>query len=209
MRIEGLVKTWNDERGFGFIEPIGGGPQIFVHMKAFRSRMIRPQVGQHVSFEVELDRERRKRAKNVEFIRAARVATRHGSKRAGDWGSVTIAAIPAFAVLYAVVAFLWRVPNWVGAVYVGLSIVCFAFYRADKAAANSGSRRTSEEKLLVAGLLGGWPGAILAQQLLRHKSIKASFRSAFWTSVVANVCAFVVLSSPLVDAWSRLARAIS
>lgn len=133
---------------------------------------------------------------------------RRRSNRAGDWGMVTIIAIPAFAVLYAVIAFLWQVPNWVAAVYLGLSIACFAFYAADKEAANSGSRRTSEEKLLAIGLLGGWPGAILAQQLLRHKSIKASFRSAFWTSVGANVCAFVALSSPFVDAWSRLARAI-
>jgi uncharacterized membrane protein YsdA (DUF1294 family) len=47
---------------------------------------------------------------------------------------------------------------------------------------------------------------MLAQQFLRHKSLKASFRTAFWASVVINTCAFVILSSPLVNAWAHLAK---
>jgi uncharacterized membrane protein YsdA (DUF1294 family) len=47
------------------------------------------------------------------------------------------------------------------------------------------------------GLAGGWPGAIVAQQIYRHKSNKAAFRSEFWRSVVVNVLAFVALCSPL------------
>ena len=35
MRLDGTIKSWNDERGFGFIEPTQGGPEIFVHIKAF------------------------------------------------------------------------------------------------------------------------------------------------------------------------------
>jgi hypothetical protein len=45
MRFEGLLKNWNDERGFGFIEPLQGGEDIFVHIKAFRVRIGRPHVG--------------------------------------------------------------------------------------------------------------------------------------------------------------------
>jgi uncharacterized membrane protein YsdA (DUF1294 family) len=41
--------------------------------------------------------------------------------------------------------------------------------------------------LQFASLVGGWPGALLAQGLLRHKSKKASFQVAFWMTVVANV----------------------
>jgi uncharacterized membrane protein YsdA (DUF1294 family) len=55
----------------------------------------------------------------------------------------------------------------------------------------------SENALLWTGLLGGWPGAIVAQQLLRHKTQKASFRSAFWMSVVANVVVFVLVTTPV------------
>lgn len=206
MRIEGLVKSWNDDRGFGFIEPIQGGQEIFVHIKAFRSRSGRPRVGQHVSFEVELTRDGKKRARNVELVRLSRTPARRNSRSAADWGTATLFAIPAFAVLYALVALLWRVPHLVGGAYVVLSIACFAMYAADKAAANSGGWRKSESTLLFIGVLGGWPGGLLAQQFLRHKSVKASFRNAFWGSVAVNVCAFVALSSPVVNAWSHLAK---
>jgi len=79
-----------------------------------------------------------------------------------------------------------------------VSIICFIAYAIDKSAARSGGWRTAESTLLVLGLAGGWPGAILAQQLLRHKSNKPSFRSAFWGTVVLNVVAFVLINSPLV-----------
>ena len=206
MRVEGFVKSWNDDRGFGFIEPIQGGQEIFVHIKALRARPGRPQIGQRVSFEIELNHEGKKRAKNVEFTQTSRFSVPRSSKSAADWGTATLFVIPAFAILYALVAFLWRVPNLVAGGYVVLSVVCFAAYASDKSAANSGSWRTPESTLLIVGLLGGWPGAMLAQQLLRHKTVKASFRTAFWGSVAFNISAFVILSSPLVSAWSRLAK---
>lgn len=75
---------------------------------------------------------------------------------------------------------------------------CFMVYAFDKSAAVAGRRRVPESTLIFLGLAGGWPGAIVAQQILRHKSSKASFRSAFWGSVGINVMAFVALISPLV-----------
>lgn len=206
MRNEGLVKSWNDDRGFGFIEPIHGGQEIFVHIKAFPPRSGRPHVGQYVSFEIEQNKEGKKRAKNVELVRAARIRTPRRSNSTSDWGTVSLLAIPAFLFLYAIVAVLWRVPNLVAGAYFALSVACFAAYASDKSAAKSGGWRTSESTLLIIGTLGGWPGGVLAQQLLRHKSLKASFRAAFWCSTVINICAFIILSSPLVSAWSRLAK---
>ena len=52
MRFEGFLKSWNDERGFGFIEPVKGGDEIFVHIKALPARSGRPQVIQALSFEI-------------------------------------------------------------------------------------------------------------------------------------------------------------
>jgi len=43
-------------------------------------------------------------------------------------------------------------------------------------------------------MLGGWPGGVLAEQLLRHKSLKASFRRAFWRTVAISICVLVVLA---------------
>jgi uncharacterized membrane protein YsdA (DUF1294 family) len=81
-----------------------------------------------------------------------------------------------------------------GIAYLVMSLWCFASYARDKSAARQGARRTPESRLLVLGLLGGWPGGLLAQQWLRHKTVKQPFRRVFWCSVVANVGALIVLA---------------
>jgi uncharacterized membrane protein YsdA (DUF1294 family) len=104
------------------------------------------------------------------------------------------AAILAFAAIYAWATFAWGIPHVVAAVYLLASLACFIVYALDKSAARAGRRRTPERTLLLMGLACGWPGAALAQQWLRHKSSKASFRIQFWVTVVVNVGAFVCLS---------------
>lgn len=203
MRFDGRLKAWNDERGFGFIEPDQGGQEIFVHIKAYRSIRERPSIGQRVSFEVEIGPQGKKRARAVEPQRPAspvRQARGHGS---AQWGTVSFFAIPAFLCVYMGVAVLWGVSSWVAAWYLGASVVCAATYAADKSAARSGAWRVKESTLIGLGLVGGWPGAILAQQGLRHKSSKAAFRSNFWFSVMVNVAAFVAWHSP----WGVALRA--
>lgn len=75
--------------------------------------------------------------------------------------------------------------------------MCFVVYAVDKSAAAADRWRVREDTLLGLGLIGGWPGAIVAQQVLRHKSNKATFRAKFWATVIVNVLGFLVLSSPL------------
>jgi uncharacterized membrane protein YsdA (DUF1294 family) len=79
---------------------------------------------------------------------------------------------------------------WVAAVYVLLSAVEFGMYGADKSAAVRGARRTSEFTLHAVALLGGWPGALVARQVFRHKTRKQPFRTILWGTVVAN-CALL------------------
>lgn len=102
-----------------------------------------------------------------------------------------------FAALYAVASWIWSVPLWVGGLYIGMSALTFITYAIDKSRAQRGGWRISEGMLNLLAFLGGWPGAIIAQQTLRHKTIKASFRARFWMAVVANILLFVVLASPL------------
>jgi uncharacterized membrane protein YsdA (DUF1294 family)/cold shock CspA family protein len=198
MRIDGTLKSWNDERGFGFIDPTQGGQEIFVHIKAFEVRTERPQVGQRLTFEVEVNPDGKKRAKLVQQVRLTRASSRRRDSPA-QWGTASYFAIPAFLVLYFFVAIVWRVPNWIAGLYLAASVVCFVVYVVDKSAAVAGRWRVSESTLIFLGLVGGWPGAIVAQQVSRHKSNKVAFRSAFWGSVVLNVLAFIALSSPLLS----------
>lgn len=71
-------------------------------------------------------------------------------------------------------------------VYLVASIVTFVVYRADKWAAQRNARRTPEVTMHVLALIGGWPGALLAQRMLRHKCRKPGFQTVFWTTVVLN-----------------------
>jgi uncharacterized membrane protein YsdA (DUF1294 family) len=101
----------------------------------------------------------------------------------------------AFALGYLVVALVRGVPPWVHLLYAGASVLCFALYAADKGAARAGRDRISESMLLSLGLVGGWPGAIVAQQALRHKTVKRAFRLRFWLSVATNVAVFAWLAA--------------
>lgn len=199
MRFEGNLKSWDDARGFGFIEPMLGGQDIFVHIKSFERPSGRPEIGLPVSFEVELNSDGKKRAKRVQIIRPSRAVMRKRDKSAASWGTATFFAIPLFLVVFVLTALVWRVPAWVAGWYLVVSAACFFAYAIDKSAAIAGRRRISEDILIFMGLVGGWPGAIIAQQVLRHKSIKAEFRSSFWGSVVVNVVLFIVLNSPVVS----------
>jgi uncharacterized membrane protein YsdA (DUF1294 family) len=76
------------------------------------------------------------------------------------------------------------------------SAIAFVIYAADKRAAKRGARRVSEATLHFWGLVGGWPGALLAQQVFRHKTRKLSFQMMFWTTVVLNCAAVVWVLSP-------------
>jgi uncharacterized membrane protein YsdA (DUF1294 family) len=84
-----------------------------------------------------------------------------------------------------------RLPLAVTACLMGLSLLTFLVYWRDKRAAQKGRWRTAEDTLHLLSLLGGWPGACLAQRVLRHKSHKASFRATYWATVAAH-CTLVL-----------------
>ena len=65
MRIAGSLTQWNDDRGFGFITPTQGGPEVFVHISAFPRGVGRPQLGEALSFEIEVGQDGKKRARAV------------------------------------------------------------------------------------------------------------------------------------------------
>jgi uncharacterized membrane protein YsdA (DUF1294 family) len=88
-----------------------------------------------------------------------------------------------------------------------MSVIAFAAYGIDKAAARRGGQRVSEQALLTLSLLCGWPGALVAQQVFRHKTRKRSFRRALWGTVVINVLLLAVVFAAT-RAWGWDAGAI-
>lgn len=83
---------------------------------------------------------------------------------------------------------LYRQQGWIAplAAYGGISLVSFFMYRSDKRRAGESRQRTPENLLHLSELLGGWPGALVAQQWFRHKTRKASYQAVFWLIVAAH-----------------------
>ena len=75
--------------------------------------------------------------------------------------------------------------------FIGMSTVTYLIYWWDKSAARKGNWRTPESTLHFLSVAGGWPGALVAQQTLRHKTQKQSFRWMFWGTVLVNLAVFI------------------
>ncbi len=194
MRLQGKLSEWDDARGFGFVQPNGGGERCFVHIRAFAARDRRPALGDVVTYEMQQDAKGRPNATAVRFA-LQRGGTRMGpstTKKGGDWiprRTIAVAFVVGLTALC-----VWRNwPMWLPAVYVFMSALTFLRYWNDKAAAQRDARRTPEKTLQMLALLGGWPGALWAQHSARHKNRKASFQREFWVMVVINLGALAWL----------------
>lgn len=70
---------------------------------------------------------------------------------------------------------------------VACSVIAFVLYGIDKRRAIKNQPRISERTLHILSLLGGWPGAHLAQRLFHHKTLKIMFRMVFWLTVLLHL----------------------
>ena len=77
--------------------------------------------------------------------------------------------------------------------YFAVSVLTVLAYRVDKSAAERHRWRVKESTLHILALLGGWPGAFIAQRMFRHKSRKSSFQAGFMVTVVLNCVALTLL----------------
>ena len=192
MSTRGRITGWKDERGFGFITPSVGGDQTFVHISSFENRSRRPQNNDLVTYALKRDRQGRLQAVQVKFVGDL-------ESRTSDSQAVVVAIVIAavFFLALGTTVTIGFLPSDLLLICMIVSVFAFVTYWYDKSASRTGRWRTRESTLHVLGLVGGWPGALVAMQVFRHKSSKQSFRRAFWATAVANCGVLIWLATPM------------
>lgn len=197
MSYHGRISSWKDDKGFGFIEPDGGGDAVFVHVSAFVRRDRRPEPNDAVTYNLSMDGRGRWHATGVALDGARAFPVASAVPVASADRSVLASAFAGSFLLFVSLATAFgRLPVAVLGGYCMMSGLAFCAYAWDKSAARRNQWRTKESTLHLLALMGGWPGALVAQQRLRHKSSKVSFLAAFWLMVLLNCGVFVWLLTP-------------
>lgn len=197
---------WQDDKGFGFIRTEQLAQEVFFHIHQYRGRQ-RPAVGETVFFQLGAGKQGKPQAVSVqtaEYRQAQqqRVLRQQRQQQAAfDAGRsvMTLLALLLYPLLLVAAALgwlFWQAWLW----YLVAGALTFFAYWKDKRAAEQGSWRTPENTLHLFSLLGGWPGALLAQTWLRHKSTKMPFRLIFWLTVGANLA---LLALAMHQGWLR------
>lgn len=182
MRAQGTVVKWDEGKAFGFITPSDGSTDLFVHAEFFVHQGRRPQVGDTLSFDIATNAEGKRRAERVLFA---------GERDPRRWDRLldTLYSLVAIAFLGGVGALVStkKLDPAFLFLYIGISLLTFLLYWRDKVKANRDEWRIAEQTLHGFSLLGGWPGALMAQRLLHHKSRKRSFQLVFIATVILNL----------------------
>ncbi|QQX85227.1 cold shock and DUF1294 domain-containing protein [Cupriavidus necator] len=186
MKKAGRIKSWNADKGYGFIDVHADVKDVFFHVTAVQTRSVQPKPGDRVSFVIARGKDGRMQALNVTIVGAQKSAT-----------SADASWLPALLGLAALAVIITSslggyLPRQVGIVSLLTSIVAFVAYAVDKARASRNAWRISEANLHFLALCGGWPGALAAQHLLRHKNRKQEFQVTFWGTVALNIGAMAL-----------------
>lgn len=108
-----------------------------------------------------------------------------------DNGMIMGVTLALFTLYLSGLIFTGHIQALVFYVYAAASVISFVTYCVDKHAAEKGAWRVSENSLHMMALCCGWPGALAAQRIIRHKTLKKSFQRIFMACVSLNIAGFV------------------
>jgi uncharacterized membrane protein YsdA (DUF1294 family)/cold shock CspA family protein len=188
MKQKGRLVKWHADKGFGFIQPMIVSKPIFIHKNAFINKTRSPKLNDIITYVISNDKQGRPCATEATFS-GEKIAVK--APKSVNRFSIYLALV--FLAFISLAAWLGHFPRVLLISYWTLSVVTYLAYAWDKSSAKRDGWRTSEQTLHLLALFGGWPGAAIAQQHLRHKSLKKSFRMVFWLTVMVNLAALIWL----------------
>ncbi len=188
----GKLTKWKDERGFGFIQPVDGSQEVFLHISEVKDTNRRPQENDTIYYHYVVDSDGKVRACDA-FILGARNKAASSSSRTKPSDEIASsfpiveAILLSFLPLVGAIHFTWTTRNPLPLIlYPVMSFVTYFLYTDDKSRAKRKDWRTPEQTLHLCELLGGWFGGFIAQRVLRHKSQKESYKVVFWAIVIIH-----------------------
>ena len=182
MRNKGKIISWESKKAYGFIETTRGGKHIFLHKSGLNNHHRTPVKGDVITFTLTKDHQGRDCAEHATFAGEKRI-----KKSVSHKNMFSIYLSVGFLIGMGLAVLLKYLPITLFIAYLALSLLTFIIYALDKSSARKGGWRIQEKTLHTLAIMGGWPGAALAQQLLRHKSKKQQFIIVFWVTIVINV----------------------
>ncbi|MCU1717203.1 DUF1294 domain-containing protein [Pseudomonas sp. 5P_3.1_Bac2] len=203
MERRGILRSWDDHKGFGFIQPADGGAELFAHISVMHGQR-RPQKGDAVLYVAGKDAQGRPRASHIRLAAelalddpSIRVKPKQGRGRANSDTSsgaiqhLRLKLLLGFLLCVLPACGVWQLYAHTGQllwlwIYPLASLISVGLYWRDKVQAQRGGWRTPEKILHASELIGGWPGALIAQQWLRHKTRKLSYQWVYWLIVLLH-----------------------
>lgn len=201
MHHTGKVVFWQDKKGFGFLQTELQEPKLFFHIRDFVEAKCRPVEGDILAFTLGEDKQGRPIATQLSIISANLEARKEplAALSRVDLNYTQDVALyfrAAFLMLVIIALLFGTLPYLLPILYIEASLFTYWLYQADKNAAIARqSQRLPEESLQMFSLIGGWPGALLAQKKLAHKNSKPMFQREFWLVVAGNCILLLWLMS--------------
>lgn len=211
MKTKGIVVRFDELKGFGFIRCDAVSQDIFFHIRDYQGTST-PSLGLAVDFEeihvggkgpramaIRADQrdERYRPSGDLEQVRPPQ--NRQNPRNVTKSRTPPIRRAPQTTespplIGVGALTLIWiglltfgvlrhKFPAVIGVGALGINLITFFAYWLDKHAAQKGQWRTKEDTLHLWSLVGGWPAARFAQEVLRHKTVKASFQSTYWATV--------------------------
>lgn len=106
---KGVLKTWKEDRGFGFVKPDDGGKDIFIHISALKGVSRRPITGDVIYYQITKDNRGKYKAINAQIEGVSIAEDKAGNLlKSSSRKKGTIAIAVGLLIIIAIAVFIYK-----------------------------------------------------------------------------------------------------